>query len=477
MPETATAPLSAVRRWWLLAVLALAQLIIALDTTIVTIALPSAQADLGFPDGLRQWVVTGYALTFGSLLLLSGRLGDRWGRKRTLVAGLVGFAVASAIGGAAPSIGMLIAARIAQGAFAALLAPSALALVSVLFADGKERGRAFGIFGAVSMVGTTIGLLLGGALTELLSWRWTMYINTVIAIPAILGALLLLPRVADGVRQRLDVPGAVAVTAGFFALVLGTSQAETSGWTAPGTIAYLVAAVILLTAFVVVQIRTRAPLLPLRVILDRRRGSALIALLLSSAGLFTVFLFLPYYLQITLGYSQLLTGVAFLPVPAALVTSAVFVGPSLMRRFTVRPIIPAGLVLAGAGALLLVRLGASAVYATDLLPSLLLIGAGIGLVVSIATGAATEGVDPADAGAAAASVNAAQQIGGSVGVAALSSIAGSATAAFLADNPGQEVAAAVSGYATAYAGVGILFLAGALLALLVHPKAAASTRA
>ncbi len=470
MPEITSATVSPARRWWLLAVLALAQLMIALDTTIVTIALPSAQAELDFPDSLRQWIITGYALTFGSLLLLSGRLGDRWGRKRTLIAGLAGFAVASAIGGAAPSVALLIAARIAQGAFAALLAPSALALVSVLFSDSKERGRAFGIFGAVSMVGTTIGLLLGGALTEALSWRWTMYINAVIAIPAVLGALLLLPRVAEGVRHRLDIPGAVTVTAGFFALVLGTSQVETSGWTAPATLGYLVAAFVLLTAFVVIQTRTRAPLLPLRVILDRRRGSALIALLLSSAGLFTVFLFLPYYLQITLGFPQLLTGVAFLPVPVALVTSAVFIGPSLTRRFTARPIVPLGLVVAGAGAFLLVRLGTSAAYLTDLLPSLVLIGAGIGLVVSIATGSATAGVDPADAGAAAASVNAAQQIGGSVGVAVLSTIAGSTSATFLADHPGQEAAAAVHGYATAYAGVGLLFLAGALLALLIHPK-------
>lgn len=342
--------------------------------------------------------------------------------------------------------------------------------MSVSFTDDDERGKAFGIFGAVSMVGTTIGLLLGGALTEALSWRWTMYINTVITIPAILGALLLLPRAAVGARQRLDIPGAVTVTGGFFALVLGTSQAETSGWTAPATIAYLFAAVVLLTAFVIIQTRTRTPLLPLRVILDRTRGSALIALLLSSAGLFTTFLFLPFYLQTTLGYPQLLSGVAFLPVPVALVTSAVFIGPALTRRFTARPVIPLGLTIAGAGAILLVRLGTTAVYVTDLLPSLLLIGAGIGLVVATGTGSATAGVDPADTGTAAASVNAAQQIGGSVGVAVLSTIAGSAAATFFAANPGQEAVAAVHSYTTAYTGVGVLFLAGALLALLIHPK-------
>ncbi|WP_309104995.1 MFS transporter [Microbacterium sp.] len=469
-PPTAPTVPSIARRWWLLTVLALAQLMIALDTTIVTIALPSAQADLGFPDSSRQWIITGYALTFGSLLLLSGRLGDRWGRKQTLIAGLVGFAIASAIGGAAPSVELLIAARIAQGAFAALLAPSALALVSVSFTDEKERGRAFGIFGAVSMVGTTIGLLLGGALTEALSWRWTMYINTVIAIPAIIGALILLPRVAAGARQRLDIPGAVAVAGGFFALVLGTSHAETNGWAAPATIAYLAVALILLIVFVVIQTRTNTPLLPLRVILDRARGSALIALLLSSAGLFTTFLFLPFYLQTTLGYPQLVTGLAFLPVPIALVASAVFIGPALTRRFTARPVVPLGLAVAGVGALLLTRLGTTANYTTDLLPSLLLIGAGIGLVIATATGSATAGVDHADAGAAAASVNAAQQIGGSVGVAALSTIAASAAATFLTAHPGHDAAAAVHSYTTAYTGVGILFLAGAALTALIHPK-------
>ena len=256
--------------------------------------------------------------------------------------------------------------------------------------------------------------------------------------------------------------------------MLGTSQAESAGWSAPLTITYLVVAAVLLVAFVAIQAHTHTPLLPLRVIVNRRRGSALIALLLSSAGLFTTFLFLPYYLQITLGYSQLLTGVAFLPVPIALVTSAVFIGPSLTSKFTARPVIPLGLTIAGVGALLLVRLGATATYVTDLLPSLLLIGAGIGLVVATATGSATADVDPADAGAAAASVNAAQQIGGSVGVAVLSTIAGSAAAAFLAEHPGQETVSPVYGYATAYAGVSVLFLMGALLALVIHPKKSAA---
>lgn len=440
MPENISTTLSTAQRWWLLTVLALAQLMIALDTTIVTIALPSAQAELGFPDSSRQWIITGYALTFGSLLLLSGRLGDRWGRKRDHRRTRRLRCALSAIGGAAPSIELLIAARIAQGAFAALLAPSALALVSVSF-DDEGRSRAFGIFGAVSMVGTTIGLLLGGALTEALSWRWTMYINTVIAVPAILGAFLLLPRTGrkKGHASAWNTLARSPVTGGFFTLVLGTSQAESAGWSAPLDHHLPRRSSRLVGGFCrhsgphphasSTAARHCEPQ-------ARKRSHRSPTILGGPLHNFLVPALLP---ADHTGILQLLTGVALPPpVPIALVTSAVFIGPSLTSKFTARPVIPLGLTIAGVGALLLVRLGATATYVTDLLPSLLLIGAGIGLVVATATGSATADVDPADAGAAAASVNAAQQIGGSVGVAVLSTIAGSATAAFLAEHPGRE---------------------------------------
>ncbi|WP_220033608.1 MFS transporter [Curtobacterium sp. MCSS17_011] len=462
------------RRWWLLAALALAQLMIALDTTVVTIALPSAQADLGFADSARQWIVTGYALAFGSLLLLSGRLADRWGRKRALLIGLAGFGIASAVGGAAPTVEMLVAARIGQGVFAALLAPAALALVSTTFTDPAERGRAFGVFGSVSMVGTTVGLLLGGVLTEVLSWRWTMFINTAIAIPALIGAALLVRNTSRTTAQRLDLGGAATITLGLFALVLGTSNAESAGWAHPLTLALLVVAAALLAVFVVVETRVSTPLLPMRVILERGRGSALVALVLSSAGLFTTFLFLPYYLQSTLGYSQVSTGLAFLPVPAALVVAAVFIGPALTRRIGARFVVPIGLTVAGVGALLLIRIGLHSAYAVHLLPSLILIGAGIGLVIATATGAATARLADADAGAAAATVNAAQQVGGSVGVAVLNTVAATAAATYLTAHPAAQAAtqaaSVVHSYTTAFGWVGAIFLAGAVATTLISPK-------
>lgn len=456
-------------RWWLLATLALAQLMIALDTTVITIALPSAQADLGFADSARQWIVTGYALAFGSLLLLSGRLADRWGRKRLLVIGLIGFAIMSAAGGAAPTVEVLIGARIGQGLFAALLAPAALALVSTTFTDPAERGRAFGIFGSVAMVGTTIGLLLGGVLTQILSWRWTMYINLVIAIPAVIGAIVLATGNERRIKERLDVVGAITVTLGLFALVFGTSTAESAGWGAPITIGTLLLAGVLLTAFFMAQTRVQTPLLPLKILTDRGRGAALIALLLSSAGLFTTFLFLPYFLQSSLGYSQIRTGLAFLPVPVALVASAAVVGPILTKRFGTRTVMPAGLAIAGAGALLLTLITVNSTYLLNVLPSLLLLGAGIGLVIATATAAATAHLTDDLAGAAAATVNAAQQIGGSIGVAILNTVAASAAAAYLTTNPAALADAAVHSYSTAFGWTAAVFCTGAILTALITP--------
>ncbi|PRY36934.1 DHA2 family efflux MFS transporter permease subunit [Umezawaea tangerina] len=460
-PST-TAPLP--RRWSLLAVLALAQLMIALDTTVITIALPSAQADLGFPDGARQWVVTGYALTFGSLLLLSGRLADRWGRERLLVVGLAGFAVTSAVGGAASTVAVLVAARVGQGVFAALLAPAALALVSTTFTDPAERGRAFGIFGSVAMVGTTAGLLLGGALTQAFSWRWTMFVNIAVAIPAVVGAVVLAPASDRRVGRRVDLLGATTVTLGLFSLVYGTSRAEVAGWSAPGTVGPLVASGVLLAAFVVAQTRAADPLLPLRILTDRGRGAALVALLLSSAGLFTTFLFLPFYLQSTLGYGQIRTGLAFLPVPVALVLAAAVIGPALGKRSGPRVVVPVGLLTAGAGELLFTRIDPHSEYGADLLPSLVLIGAGVGLVIATATASATARLGDDLAGAAAASVNTAQQIGGSVGVAVLSTVA----AAAARDSTAGD--ATVHGYSTAFGWTAAVFLTGAVLTALITPS-------
>src|ERR671924_7850 len=305
------------RRWAILVLLGIAQLMVVLDATIVNIALPSAQKALHFSDDDRQWIVTAYALAFGSLLLFGGRVGDLFGRKRTFIAGLVGFALASAIGGFADSFGVLVVARALQGAFGALLAPAALSLLTTTFTDPAERGRAFGIFGAIAGGGGALGLLLGGLLTEYLSWRWTLYVNLVFAIPAALGALVFLQRQVRAAAPRIDVPGALTAFGGLFALVYGFSQAETHGWGSATTVAFLVAAVMLLAAFAMIERRAAHPLLPLRVVLDRNRGGSYLAVGIVGIGMFGVFLFLTYYLQQTLGFSPVETGLAFLPMIGA----------------------------------------------------------------------------------------------------------------------------------------------------------------
>src|SRR5450755_2321769 len=278
-------------RWAVLALLGTAQLMVVLDATIVNIALPSAQNSLHFSTDSRQWIITAYALAFGSLLLLGGKLGDLFGRKWTFIAGLVGFSVASAIGGLAQSFGMLVAARALQGVFGALLAPSALSLLTVTFAGAPDRAKAFGIFGAIAGGGASVGLLLGGALTQALSWRWCLYVNLAIAVPTAITALRLLVNQADPERPRIDVPGVLVASGGLFAIVYGFSNAETHSWSAPATIIALLAGVVLLTAFVIIEQRTDHPLLPLHVVWDRARGGAYASIALAGSGVFGVFLF------------------------------------------------------------------------------------------------------------------------------------------------------------------------------------------
>src|SRR3954453_13384 len=271
------------RRWLILAVLGVAQLMVILDATIVNIALPSAQQALGFSDGSRQWIVPAYALAFGSLLLLRGRPRHLFGRKRTFITGLLGFAAASAIGGAAQSFELLGAARALQGAFGALLAPSVLSLLTTTFTNPRERGTAFAIYGAIAGAGGAIGLLLGGMLTEYLSWRWAMYVNLFFAIPAALAALALLHNQVAATRPRIDIPGTLTATGGLFALVYGLSKAESDGWGATVTLAFLAAGAVLLVAFVAIQRRSSPPLLPLRVVTDRNRAGAYLAVGITGA--------------------------------------------------------------------------------------------------------------------------------------------------------------------------------------------------
>ncbi|CAG7643941.1 MFS transporter [Actinacidiphila bryophytorum] len=433
MSETARTALPDPRRWKALAFISIAQLMVVLDATIVNIALPSAQHDLGISDANKQWVITAYALAFGGLLLFGGRIADKWGRKRAFVTGLTGFALASAIGGFAGNEAMLLSSRAAQGAFGALLAPSALSLLATTFTDAKERAKAFGIFGAIAGGGGAVGLLLGGVLTEYLNWRWTFFANIPFAVIAALGAYFVI-REPEGGRNRnpLDIPGVLLSTLGLVSLVYGFTRAETAGWSAASTIGLFVASGVLLATFAIVESRVRTPLLPMRVVTDRNRGGAYLSLGLAIIGMFGVFLFLTYYLQVVQGYSAIRTGLGFLPMVAAFVVGSTQIGARLVNRLPARALMAPGFAVAGIAMLLLTRLEVGSSYPGVILPGLVLLGLGMGTAFMPAMSLATTGVQPRDAGVASAMVNTSQQVGGAIGTALLNTIAASATTTYLA---------------------------------------------
>ena len=473
------------RRWIILAILAAAQLMIVLDASIVNIALPSAQEELGISNADRQWVVTAYTLAFGALLLLGGRIADYTGRKRTFIFGLIGFAAASAIGGVAPNQELLFAARALQGAFAALMAPAALSLITVTFTEPKERAKAFGVFGALSGGGAAIGLIVGGVLTEYASWRWCLGVNVPVAL---LVAALAIPFVHESKAHgdtRYDVPGVLLATAGLFSLVYGFTEAarlknpedpqstEVLGWTAPTTVGFLVAAVVLLVAFVLWERRSSNPLLPLRIVLDRNRGGSYLIFLLVGAGLFAMFLFLTFYFQINLGYSPLKSGFAFLPFSAGIILAAGVVA-QLLPRVGPKPLLIVGLVMAVAGMLLLTRVENGTSYATHVLPSELLLSVGMACVFIPASSTALVGVGDHDAGVASAVLNTAQQIGGSLGTALLNTLFAAAVTAYLSDNVRSPEDAErllplafIEGYQVAFLWAAMLLAAALLVALFV----------
>ena len=459
-------------RWAVLALLSVAQLMVVLDATIVTIAIPSAQNALHFSTDSRQWIVTAYALAFGSLLLLGGKLGDLFGRKWTLIAGLIGFSIASAIGGLAQSFGVLVAARALQGGFGALLAPSALGLLTVTFAGSPDRNTAFGIFGAIAGGGASLGLILGGALTEVLSWRWCLYVNLVIAVPTTIVALRLLVNHTVPERDPIDIPGVLTSALGLFALVYGFSNAETHSWTATATIVALVASPVLLTAFVLIERRAKHPLLPPHIIRDRGRGGAYTTIALAGAGVFAVFLFLTYFLQQQLGLSPLTTGLAFLPLTGVLVVTSTTVQTRVIQHTGVKPLVLAGTALGALSMFLFTRLTPGSTYAADVLPGLLVLGVGMGCIFAPAFSTATLGVEGREAGVASAMVNTSQQVGGSVGTSLLSTIFASAVASYTADHlhaAGLANAAAVHGYTTAFWWAVAIFAVGFLLAIVILP--------
>ncbi|MGW2824560.1 MFS transporter [Streptomyces sp. NPDC001443] len=462
------------KRWWILAIIAVAQLMVVLDATIVNIALPSAQADLGFSDGNRQWVVTAYALAFASLLLLGGRIADLFGRKTAFLIGVVGFAVASALGGAATGFGMLVVARALQGAFGALLAPAALSLLNTTFTDARERARAFSVYGAIAGAGGAVGLLLGGLLTDAFDWRWTLYVNVAIAVVAFAGGWVLLSSHRDAANAKLDVPGTILVAAGLFSVVYGFSNAETHDWSSPLTWGFLIVGVVLLVAFAWWQTRAAHPLLPLRILLDRNRGASFLAVLITGAGMFGVFLFLTYYLQLNLGFSPTKTGVAFLPMVAALMVAAQVGTTVLMPRIGPKTVIPLGFAIATAGMAWLSGLEVGSAYSSAVLPQLVVTGLGLGLVMPPAMQMATGGVAAEDAGVASATVNAMQQVGGSIGTALLNTLAATAATDYLAGRDATsklvQAQASIESYTTAFWWSAALFGAGTVIAFLLYRR-------
>ncbi|HTJ32229.1 MAG TPA: MFS transporter [Dactylosporangium sp.] len=472
------------RRWLALAVIAVAQLMVVLDATIVNIALPSAQEALHISTADRQWIVTAYTLTFGGLLLLGGRIADYFGRKRTFLIGLLGFAGASALGGAAVNAGTLFAARGLQGLFGALLAPAALSLITVTFTEAKERAKAFGVFGGISGGGAAIGLLAGGVLTEYADWRWCLLVNIPIAVLAFAAAV---PVVKESKAQgdtRYDIPGAVLATAGQVALVYGFTKAATDGWSSAVTLSWLGSALVLLAAFLVWEARTPHPLLPLRVLFDRNRGGSYLVSILLGAGMLGMFLFMTFYLQQTLGWSAMKSGVAYMPFSGGIIAAAV-VASRLLPRTGPKALMTVGGLLATASMVWLTRLDLDSSYVTAILPSFIAMSFGMGLVFVPMSNMALSGVANHDAGVASAMVNTTQQVGGSLGTALLNTIFTTAVTGYIADHAAEAASggaaggqllqahAAIHGYNVAFTASAILLaVATAVVILMIRNNSA-----
>ena len=461
------------RRWTSLAFVALAQLMVALDATIVSIAMPSAQAALHASDADRQWVITAYTLSFGGLLLVGGRFADFFGRKRTFLIGLAGFALASALGGFAPNFATLVAARALQGAFGALLAPTALSLLAITFTEPKERAKAFAVYGAIAGSGAAAGMLLGGLLTQYLTWRWCLYVNIPIAFVAGIGGWLVLKDSRSTGKPRFDALGVVLAAGGLVSLVYACTLAVSRGWQSAEVVALLASSVVLLVLFVAWEARAANPLLPLHIVLDRNRGGAYVTVALVIAGMFGAFLFLTYYLQVVLRFTPLQAGLAFLPMTLASQAGSWAIAARLMPHLPARALMAPGALVAAAGMGLLTQLQPDTNYLTLVLPAELLLGVGTSCVMVPAFSVGTLGVDRREAGIAAATVNTFQQIGGSLGVAVLNTIAASATAAYIAANSNDRlrVEAIVHGYSVATEwGVGILVVGAIVAAVLINAR-------
>ncbi|WP_433440580.1 MFS transporter [Nonomuraea sp. CA-141351] len=460
------------RRWLALVVIATAQLMTALDATIVNIALPSAQRALEFSDAQRQWVVTAYTVCFAGLLLFGGRVADAVGRRRSFQIGLAGFGLASLLAGLAPTLPVLAAGRALQGAFAALIAPTVLSLLAVTFTDQRERTRAFAIYGAVASSGAAAGLLAGGVLTDYLDWRWCLFVNVAIAGAVLTVGRLVLPDPPRFGSSGLDAASAVLATGGLAAVVLGCSQAAAGGWAQPTVFGALLGGVAMVAAFALRQARIPDPLLPLRILADRSRAGAYLAVAAAVVGSFGMFLLLTYHLQVVLHYSPVRAGLAVLPMTLANALSGYQLGNRLMPRLPPRILIAGGLLVAASGLALIAQLTPHSGYLATILPAQVLIGIGMGALFPPAFQLAIQGVTHQDAGVASAVINAATQVGSSIGTAILNTLAVTATATYLATHPtapSLHRAALIHGYATATAWATGLLAAMAVLVYLLIP--------
>ncbi len=458
------------RRWFALVVIAIAQLMVVLDASIVNIALPHAAKALSISSANRQWAVTAYTLTFGGFLLLGGRIGDYLGRKRAFLVGLLGFAGASLLGGLSVNQQMLFGARALQGVFGALLAPAALSLISVTFTDSKERAKAFGVYGALSGVGAAIGLIAGGILTQYVGWRWCLFVNTPMALIAF---TLAIPNVRESKvhgHPRYDVPGALTATLGMVSIVYGVSEAATKSWGSISAWPFMAVGAVLLALFFLIESRVASPLLPLRLIVERHRAGAYLTQLFVGLGLFGMFLFMTYYFQNIHGYSAVKSGLLFLPFSLGVITSAI-AATRLLPRFGPRPLASIGCLMAATGMLFLSFIEPSSAYLGHVMPSMLLMSLGLGMTFVALSSTALFNVEPRDTGAASAVLTTTQQVGGSFGTAIQNTIAVSAGTSFTTSwvllhhaKPSKIILneAAVHGFDSAFRFGALMLLLGAM---------------
>ena len=467
---------AAPNRWLVLVLVCIAQFMVVLDATIVNVALPSIQKDLDFSQGSLQWVINGYTLVFGGFLLLGGRASDLFGRKRLFLAGVVIFSVASLVNGLAQSGGMLIAARALQGLGAALVSPAALSIITTTFAEGEERAKALGVWSAIAAGGAAFGLLLGGILTDLLTWEWIFFVNVPIGIAAFLLSLRHVPEsVAPDRPDSVDLPGAVTVTAGLMVLVYAIVRAEQAGWTSAETLGLGALAVVLLVAFLVIELRSNAPLIRMSIFRSRNISGANAAMLLVIGGMYAFFFLVSLYVQQVLGYSPLEAGLAFLPFTLGIIVGA-GASQAIARRVPVHLIALAGIALAVTGLVILRGAGVDGTYLGNLLPGIIPMSIGMGMTFLPLTLIATTGVSASDAGLASGLFNTSQQVGGALGLAVLSTLAADRTTSLMEDlgraaGAQDRLDALVEGFQLAYlGGIGLLILGAVVVVSVLRSR-------